>query len=169
MTDVVQTRKEQIFDKTLELVAGFGYENVSMRNIGDAVDIKACSIYNHYEKKEHILEDFYDYYTNNFLKRRLSEEEVRRVIREGTIEDIAALLPDGGYTQFEPRETTRMMLLTKIIYTRMYFDPKAGEIYHSTTELAKKNTQKKIGLRHRGRPVRSFRYIFLCAYHRSFI
>lgn len=144
MSKDIPSRKEQIFDKALALVAELGYENVSMRDIADAVGIKSSSIYNHYSNKEHILESFYDYYLKTFTKRRLPEEEVKRIIREGTIEDIARLMPDGSFVQLGEHEAVRMMLLTKVIYTRMFFDPKAGEIYHATTADAKLNAQKKL-------------------------
>ena len=48
--------KTQIFNTALRLFATSGVENVSMRDLADAVGIKAASIYNHYTSKEQIVE-----------------------------------------------------------------------------------------------------------------
>lgn len=136
-------RKEQILDNALELIAESGYENVSMKDIANITGIKASSIYNYYRSKESILTSLYDYYLEYFIKNRILETESKRIISEGTIRDIADIMPDGSFIKQEKHELKRMMLITKVIYTRMFFDVRAGEIYHITTERAKQNTKKK--------------------------
>lgn len=58
--------KEKIFDVSLDLFSKKGYDSVSLREIADNVGIKKSSIYSHYESKEAILMDIFDYLTNLF-------------------------------------------------------------------------------------------------------
>ncbi len=47
--------KACILEKTLPLIAQFGYAAVSMRMIADAVGVNAGALYNHFPSKQHIL------------------------------------------------------------------------------------------------------------------
>ncbi len=47
--------KASILEKTLPLIARFGYAAVSMRMIADAVGVNAGALYNHFPSKQHIL------------------------------------------------------------------------------------------------------------------
>lgn len=44
-----------ILEKTLPLIAQYGYAAVSMRMIADAVGVNAGALYNHFPSKQHIL------------------------------------------------------------------------------------------------------------------
>lgn len=57
--------KALIFEAAAELFAKEGYGQVAMRQIADAVGIRASSIYNHYASKEDILMDIFDWYEGN--------------------------------------------------------------------------------------------------------
>jgi AcrR family transcriptional regulator len=60
--------KEKIFQVAIKLFAQKGYQNVSMREIATEVDIKASSIYNHYSRKEALLDVIVDYFSNEIQK-----------------------------------------------------------------------------------------------------
>ena len=56
--------KEKIFDATLDLFSKKGYDSVSLKEIADEVGIKKSSIYGHYDSKEAILMEIFDYFSN---------------------------------------------------------------------------------------------------------
>lgn len=58
--------KEKIFDVSLDLFSKKGYDSVSLREIADNVGIKKSSIYSHYESKEAILMDIFEYLRDLF-------------------------------------------------------------------------------------------------------
>ena len=60
--------KEKIFNVSLDLFSKKGYDNVSIREIAKHVGIKESSIYNHYSKKENILETIFEYYKKNMIE-----------------------------------------------------------------------------------------------------
>ena len=73
--------KSQIFSVSLRLFAVHGYENVSVRQIADAVGIKAGSIYNHYATKEEILDSCYEFWMNNRHATRPNKEQYENIIK----------------------------------------------------------------------------------------
>jgi len=54
--------KWRIFVTAIELFSDNGYNKVSMRDIADAVGIKPGSIYSHFESKDDILVNIYEFY-----------------------------------------------------------------------------------------------------------
>lgn len=56
--------KEKIFDVSLDLFSKKGYDSVSLKEIADEVGIKKSSIYGHYDSKEAILMEIFDYFSN---------------------------------------------------------------------------------------------------------
>lgn len=53
------TTREKILAVSIDLFARNGYTDVSMRDIADAVGVKASSLYKHYESKEAILNQIF--------------------------------------------------------------------------------------------------------------
>ena len=117
--------KSRIFNTALRLFAENGYENVSVRNIADAVGIKAASIYNHYKSKEEILEDCYDFYIEHRHLTRLRKEQYEPIIRGGTKAEVLNVL-DYMYPDSIIEKIISSLL---IIFSRIYNDAKAKEIY----------------------------------------
>jgi len=129
--------KELIFDIFIELVSTLGYENVSMRDIAKKIGIKAASIYNHFETKGQILEYAYDYYVAHMYDKRKPANEVKKLIETASAKEIIDAI---NYT-FETENQikyTRMVLITKIIYMRLFQDSIANSIY---TDLDKNNIE----------------------------
>ena len=117
--------KTLIFNISLRMFAQNGYENVSVRDIAEAVGIKAASIYNHYESKEKILGACYDFYLENRCFARMNREQYEPIIRNGTKEEVIQLV---NY-RFEEHLSENMILTMVVIYSRIYTDPRAKEIF----------------------------------------
>ncbi|MDR2933013.1 MAG: TetR/AcrR family transcriptional regulator [Oscillospiraceae bacterium] len=67
--------KKRIFEVAADMFAKDSYHAVSMRQIANAVNIKASSIYNHFESKEALLLTIYEYFDSHMrmLKPDLSK------------------------------------------------------------------------------------------------
>ena len=57
-----ESTKDKILFTSIRLFSQHGYNEVSMRDIAQAVGIKAASIYNHFESKKAILDAMYKFY-----------------------------------------------------------------------------------------------------------
>lgn len=117
--------KSQIFNTSLRLFAVGGYENVSIRTIADAVGIKTASIYYHYSNKEQILEACYNFYVEHCHATRLNKDQYGPIVRQGTKEGILKIL---NYS-FPGSIMENMILSLRVIFSRIYTDVKAKEIY----------------------------------------
>jgi len=127
MTEASKSTKDIIFDTAIEMFSEKGYENISMRDLAKAVGIQASSIYNHYGRKEEILDAIFQFYEENMYMNRISFEDAKKIVKTGTAQDIAAIFLSSRFgTELMGR---RMMLGTKIIYARMFSDEKAKHIF----------------------------------------
>lgn len=84
---VKHSTKSTIFEVATSLFAQEGYHNVSMRQIAEAVGIQPSSIYSHYESKDAILEEIYEYFGSNMERHKphlynLLEQVGQRPVRE---------------------------------------------------------------------------------------
>ena len=120
--------KELIFDTFIELTSTFGYENVSMRDIADKVGIKVASIYNHFETKATILESAYDYYTKRQYDNRKSVDEMKKMIETASADEMVTTFL-YRFVSDDQKRYVRMILITKIIYMRLFQDPIANSIF----------------------------------------
>ena len=120
--------KEHIFDVFLEMTSNLGYENVSVRDITKKVGIKPASMYNHFVNKGMLLEYAYDYYSRHQYDNRKPVEVMKKLIETAGAEEIVRSL---WYTfETENREKyVRMILITKIIYMRLFQDPIANAMF----------------------------------------
>lgn len=126
--------KEAIFDKAIELFSEEGYENVSIRTLSMEVGIKPASIYNHYPGKQAILDSIYQFYEDNMYINRLSLESAKKIVETGSAQEISEIFLSPRYGTMLIGK--RMMLIAKIIYTRMFSDEKAKTIFrkqHATS------------------------------------
>ena len=138
MEENSQDTRAQIFRTSLRLFATKGVENVSMRDIAEAVGIKASSIYNHFINKEQIVEACYDFFLKNHDSTRLNEEQYTVVLQSGTKEEVVSV-PNN---QFPPGLEEDLIYAMTVLFSRMYTDTKAIEKYtqmidHSMSFLKK--------------------------------
>ena len=120
--------KERIFDTFVEMVSTLGYENVTIRDIAKKIGINAASIYYHFDSKDQILEYVYDYYAKYQYDTRKSVETMKEIIETA---DATEFIVNLFYT-FETddiKKYTRMILITKIIYMRLFQDPIANAMF----------------------------------------
>ena len=127
MKETTSDTKSQIFNTALRLFAENGYENVSVRDIAKAVGIKAASIYNHFENKEQILEACYAFYLKNRNILKLNREQYEPIVRSGTKKDFMNIF---NYS-WEASIHENMFFALLIVYSRVYTDTRAREIYAS--------------------------------------
>ena len=123
--------KELIFDTFVEMTSRLGYENVSMRDIADKVGIKVASIYNHFEGKGKLLEYAYEYYSRHHYDNRNSVELMKILIETANAEEIIRAFSYNFMTD-DRKKYVRMILITKIIYMRLFQDNIANDIFTET-------------------------------------
>lgn len=75
----MDTRKE-ILDTALDLFSKKGYYGTSIREIAEHVGIQKSSIYNHFNSKEDILINLFNYYGPLYLKKRLITEKMQGLV-----------------------------------------------------------------------------------------
>ena len=120
--------KEAIFNTFIEMTSSVGYENVGMRDIAQKININAASMYYHFPSKAKMLEHAYDYYVEHQYDTRRPVADMCALIETAPVEK---LIPAFFFT-FEglpPEQYMRMILITKIIYMRLYQDPLANKIF----------------------------------------
>ena len=127
MNELAET-KEKIFDTFIELTSAHGYENVPTRDIAKRIGINAASIYYHYKSKEEILEHVYAYYAEYQYENRRPAGEMKKIIETESAGDIIQALHYTFVTD-DPKKYVRMILITKIIYMRLFQDPRANAMF----------------------------------------
>ena len=125
MRDNKPSTKTKIFNGALRLFATKGVENATMRGIAAAAGINIASIYNYYTSKEQIVDECYDFFLKYYDGARLSEEQCRAVLKNGTKEEIMNV-PIEPFP--EEREENLGYAMT-ILFSRIYTDSKAIEKY----------------------------------------
>lgn len=58
------SKKEEIIISTLALASKYGLKSLSMSQIADSVGIKKPSLYNHFNSKEELIKEMYEYIRN---------------------------------------------------------------------------------------------------------
>ena len=122
--------KDLIFDAFLQQTSSLGYENVGLRDIGKLVNINAASIYYHFPSKEAILDHAYNYYLQHQFDNRLQRQEMYELVETAAAEKIV----DAFFYSFDSTDEkyyTRMVLITRIIYMRLFQDRKASDIFNA--------------------------------------
>jgi AcrR family transcriptional regulator len=114
--------KERIILATLDLAAEHGLKSLSMSQIAEAVGIKKPSLYNHFDSKETLIREMYEY------------------VREQSKADIPASLPEfddktayeilsayvGNYGQVV--SSGALLNFYKVIYSERTTNPDAAQI-----------------------------------------
>ncbi|MCL2058899.1 MAG: TetR/AcrR family transcriptional regulator [Oscillospiraceae bacterium] len=125
MSDVPTKTKELIFDAFVEMTSELGYENVSMRDIANKVGIQVASIYNHYKTKNSMLEYAYEFHARRQYENRVPIEKMKKLIETADTDEIVKNFI-YTYESDVPKQYIRVVLITKIIYMRLFQDPLAN-------------------------------------------
>jgi len=120
--------KEIIFDTFIEMTSTLGYENVSIRDIAKKVGINSASMYYHFESKLKMLESVYDYYSKHLYENRKPVEEMKKIIETADADEILRSFVYTFVTD-DQKKYVRMILITKIVYTRLFQDPVANAMF----------------------------------------
>ncbi|NLH45664.1 MAG: TetR/AcrR family transcriptional regulator [Acholeplasmataceae bacterium] len=80
--------QEKIFETAANLFARDGYDNVPIRKIASVIGIKESSIYNHFDSKGSILDNLFEYFSNELLKSRPTDEELENMMAYLSAEEI---------------------------------------------------------------------------------
>lgn len=120
--------KEKIFDVFVEMASTLGYENVTTRDIAKKIGINAASIYYHFESKEKILEYAYEYYEKYQYDNRRPVDEMKKMIETAGADEIISKFFYSFVTD-DQKKYVRMILITKIVYMRLFQDRIANAIF----------------------------------------
>ena len=127
MIELTET-KERIFDVFVEMASTLGYENVTTRDIAKKIGINAASIYYHFESKDKILEYAYDYYSEYQYDNRKPIDEMKKIIEAASAAEIVSKFFYTFETE-DKKRYVRMILITKIIYMRLFQDQIANTMF----------------------------------------
>lgn len=120
--------KEAIFDASIKLISTNGFENITMRKIANCVGIKAASIYYYYDSKEAILDSMYQYYLDNAFIPKKPLSYLKELLKTCTPRELVYAICYDYFSE-DDKFYTRIILIVKIIYMRIFNDTKANDIY----------------------------------------
>ena len=126
------TRKKEIIMATLELAADKGLGNVSMNMIADKVGIKKPSLYNHFESKEELVEEMYQFLREEAKKNANIGAIDYTIIFAGKSALEILRMMVGGY--FNMNQQEHMMNFYKVIYSERSLNPMAAKIVAEETD-----------------------------------
>jgi AcrR family transcriptional regulator len=101
-----------------------GFEVVTIKDIAHKIGRNQASIYNHFESKQDILDNIYDYFCKQFLLDRPTVDDLEPVLANGSLYDII----DAVFYTFQSEHVDRLINITKIIHTRKFTDERAKQI-----------------------------------------
>jgi len=117
------TTKEKILHTATMMFAKDGYENVSMRDLADAVGVQASSLYSHFESKREILHALYSAYDAEHQQSRPDMSELLRLAEtEPPLEVIGQM-----YRHNDPGVTDIMDHIIATATHQVSSDPESAE------------------------------------------
>ncbi|MCL2122116.1 MAG: TetR/AcrR family transcriptional regulator [Clostridiales bacterium] len=131
--DELTGTKERIFDAFIEMTSSMGYENVTVREIAKKIGINAASIYYHYESKEQVLAHVYEYYSEYYFENRKPVEAMKEMIETADAEEFIFAMA-RNFVSDDQKKTYRMVLITKIIYMRLFQDAMANRMFNENNQ-----------------------------------
>lgn len=133
-------RKEEILLVTLELAAANGLSNVSMAQIAGKMGIQKPSLYNHFNSKEEIISEMYQYLRDKSKEQlSLADIDYGEFIKGKSMEE-ALWQSVSNYTKITSEN--QMLSFYKVIYAERAVNPTAAKIMAEETRkmiLATKN------------------------------
>lgn len=116
--------KDEILRHALILFCENSYENVTIRDIVEAVDISPSEIYHYYNSKDAILEAVYQRYCDVLLANAPLPEEYIPVLENGTARDIASIFV---FDMPEPHDVN--VYAFRVLMARRASDERAKDVY----------------------------------------
>ena len=125
--------KEKIFDVSLDLFSKKGYDSVSLREIADNVGIKKSSIYSHYESKEAILMDIFEYLRDLFEYDELLNDDDLNLTANNEIllENPELFYHKGSQAIQEMFTQERNLKIWKLIFIQMHHNAAIREFFQN--------------------------------------
>ncbi len=117
--------KEKIFNVSLDLFSEKGYNEVSVREIAKKVGIKESSIYNHYSKKEDILNSIFDYFISNMNDTEISPEQMEKLLNKSPM----SLYHFGSESVKHQFTQIKMIKILRLIFIEIYHNDKIKEFF----------------------------------------
>ncbi|MBP3800045.1 MAG: TetR/AcrR family transcriptional regulator [Bacilli bacterium] len=120
------TKKEEIILSTLDLASHYGLKSLSMSQIAESVGIKKPSLYNHFDSKESLIKEMYNYIREK-SKENLSNSSIND---EEYMKNKSAYEILSGYVQNYKNLVTneKMFNFYKVIYSERTTNKEACEI-----------------------------------------
>ncbi len=124
-------RKEEIILVTLELASINGLSNVSMAQIAKKMGIQKPSLYNHFNSKEDIISEMYQYLRNKSKEQlSLADIDYGEFIKGKSMEE-ALGQSVSNYTKITSEN--KMFTFYKVIYSERAVNPAAAKIMAEET------------------------------------
>ena len=120
------TKKEEIILATLDLASHYGLKSLSMSQIAESVGIKKPSLYNHFDSKESLIKEMYNYIREK-SKENLSNLSIND---EEYMKNKSAYEILSGYVQNYKNLVTneKMFNFYKVIYSERTTNKDAAKI-----------------------------------------
>jgi len=120
--------KRAVFEAALLKFAEKGYASASMRDIAEAVGIKAASLYNYYPGKDSILGEVYAFVRN------LAPESDSGAEAAQEAEGAAAILAAQSLGYIDRFDDPLIGAAWTVVSEEQYIDPRAAELIVEVTE-----------------------------------
>jgi AcrR family transcriptional regulator len=124
--------KALLLEKSLDLFARRGYDEVTVQEIADAVGIKAPSLYKHYKSKQEIFDSIYDEMSAHFNDNEQSigllpdTEEMAQSLKNGGKDTLLTI----GIKKFKfVLSDEKMAKFRRLLVIGQYSNKKLADIY----------------------------------------
>jgi len=125
-----KTTKQRIFEVALDLFAQKGFDGVSMREIAEAVGIKKASLYSHFESKDALIEQIFNYPAMALETVGPEGEDAEKMMVSMGVEGYMAM---AGSVFNKWIAASGMEKVWRIICIELYHDPRIKEFYDQFT------------------------------------
>ena len=116
--------KRDIFLAAIELFSQKSFESVAIKDIAKKIGKHQGGIYYHFESKQDILDNIYDYFEEHFFEARLTLAQIEPVLRDGSLSDIIRAIN----FDFPPEHILTLQAILRILDQRKYADERARQI-----------------------------------------
>lgn len=120
------TKKEEIIESTLSLASVYGLKSLSMSQIAESVGIKKPSLYNHFDSKESLIKEMYNYIREKSKENlSLSNVDYMSYMKDKSVSEIL-----NGYVINYKKMVSdeKMMKFYKVIYSERTTNKDAAKI-----------------------------------------